>query len=218
MVFIKAPISPRIVLVPIVPDSFLVDRPNFCENSREPASTILYLRGRSGAITFKSSEGQVEKSDRLWFLTCWKTLADKNVVVLVVRGSPCYAALWSFITSAALYRGSCGVLTECKHPTSQDPRTTTGRRFLIGYCFSTLFRAIQGDNRANQINWFIGVNLVQIGPIGKNNPWWNARSTLTGKSLKLVEKIYFHCLHLYKTTPCTISIKAVQHRWISQKH
>ena len=28
--------------------------------------------------------------------------------------------------------------------------------------------------------------------------------------------VYSHCLHLHKMTPCTISIKDVQHGWISQ--
>ena len=36
----NAPISPRIVLVPIVPDPFFGDQSHFCENSRESASTV----------------------------------------------------------------------------------------------------------------------------------------------------------------------------------
>ena len=36
----NATISPRIVLVPIVPNPFLVYQPHFCENSWKPASTV----------------------------------------------------------------------------------------------------------------------------------------------------------------------------------
>ena len=71
---LKAAISPRIVLVPIVPDPFLVDRPHFCENSREPASTGAHYPitfGEDLARSPQSSEGRVLKK---WcWKTCWKT-------------------------------------------------------------------------------------------------------------------------------------------------
>ena len=60
----KAVISPRIVLVPIVPDPLLVDLPHFCETSREPASTVEHYTITSGedlARSPQSSEGRVPK-------------------------------------------------------------------------------------------------------------------------------------------------------------
>ena len=99
--------------------------------------------------------------------------------------SPCLArTLVLRITSAALYRGSCVVSTECKHPTltrssdyQDDHGTTDFEQLLFFKMFKNSsrppFEAIQDDNRADQNNWFIGDNLVQIAPIGKINPSWN---------------------------------------------
>ena len=61
---VKAAISPRIVLVPIVPDPLLVDRPPYCENSLEHASTVEHYPIPSGedlARSPQSSEGRVPK-------------------------------------------------------------------------------------------------------------------------------------------------------------
>ena len=109
----------------ITPNLFLVDQPQFSENSREPASTTLYLRGKIWRNRLSLPRVGYRKCDRLLFLNMLKTVADQKpspVVVLVVLGSPegplVLPMLWSFrITSAALYWGSCVVSTECKYPT-----------------------------------------------------------------------------------------------------
>ena len=49
-----------------------------------------------------------------------------------------------------------------------SPRISTGQ---LGQKRGRL-EAIQDNNRADQKHSFIGDNLVQIGPLGKNNPWW----------------------------------------------
>ena len=87
------------------------------------------------------------------------------MVVLIVRGSregPLVSSvLWSFrIASVALYRGSCVVPTECKHPTltrssdnQDDHGTTVFDRLLFFNMFKnssrSLFEAIQDNIRAD---------------------------------------------------------------------
>ena len=149
-------ISPRIVLVPIVPDPL-----------------------------FWSIRSCTEKVIGYFFYTCWKTLANQKPRSVVAHWmSSWFAALWSFsIAPGALCQRS---VSTWPSPDPQTTKTTTMRRFLIDYCFSTgqlgqkrgRLEAIQDNNRADYKNWFIGDNLVQIRPIGKNNPWWNGGSSV----------------------------------------
>ena len=97
----------------------------------------------------------------------------RPVVVLVVRGSP-EGPLVSRVLSHTCAPETCRSREERPWfvpppPPRHGPLVGTQSGQNRGR-----LEAIQDDNRADQKNWIIGDNLVQIGPIGKNNPWWNA--------------------------------------------
>ncbi len=84
---------------------FLVDRPHFCENSREPASTVEHCPIPSGEDLARSPQYSEDRVPKKWSATVFQHVQ----------------------------------------------KSARGR----------------DDNRADQKNWLIGDNLVQIGPIGK---------------------------------------------------
>ena len=144
----KGAISPRIILVPIVPDPFFGRSAAFLRKQsgtqlRALSSTTLYLWVKIWRDRLSPPWVGYRKSDRL---VCLNMLKNSSLSKTVVPWSS-----WSserpmkvplsrppLELSYCFCRGSCVVSTKCKHPTltrSSDDQDDHGTTVFIGYRF-----------------------------------------------------------------------------------
>ena len=166
----EAAISPRIVLVPIVPDPFFGRSAAFLRkivgNLRALSRTTLYLRGKIWRDRLSPPRVGYRKSDRLLFLNMLKNSSRSKTV-----------GPWSSWSSEGplkvpLSRAYFRILAPRKRvDRARNVRDSSPRHGPLVGTQSGQKRGrlggIQDDNRADQKNWIIGDNLDQIGPIGK---------------------------------------------------
>ena len=101
----KTPISPRIILIPRVPDQILVDRPHICETIGNLRTIRDNHLGRSGKVwrnRLSPTRVEYRKSDQLLFFNMFKNSSRSKPVGPRSSEDPLKAA-FARLPSGALY-------------------------------------------------------------------------------------------------------------------